>query len=440
MNKVNNQLVYLQEKEKGLEKIAASLKGLVPEAVEAMMNLGRSVPHTMHGIGRAPVADLYGSLARSGDIGKVVAEVSDLNRRALLGRGSIRTSYADLLGKSNTSPLSMLRKARDTVYSPLGKGFNHSGATLKEVAERDIENSIFTALAKQSHQPEVAKYAKNLVENRGYEHSELNSQIKKVMNDYIEGKDPSILIKNGAGDGRHLNLSVDRPIASFNGSPVLNIKKTMGIDGVESFNAKHTKLLNDFNKKIMKGEGVDPTIVNKIERSNKFAEQFGSKLREMSSSADDINRSKFTLDDLDSVEKVQTFFNNPHIEEAQKLLPDHHMDAITNEIVDYVHGATKMHGHDPAVVKDALAQKLSSLAADPSKANYLQSFQFERYSPEEMKKVMEAVRGTKRAATDEAIRLGADALGAATLTGMLGMGAYGALKPKEGLQHELQPL
>ena len=436
----NDHMVYLKAKEKSLDKIAMQVKGLIPDAVASMLSLGKAKGSSLLGINRTPVHDLYGSLSRSGDIGRVVSEVSDLSRQALLGRDSIKNSYSGILNSGSSSPLSLLRKAREKVYSPLGNSYAHSGSTLKEVASREIEESIFKALATQAHQPEVAKYAKNLVENRGYKHSELNSQIKKVMNDFAEGKDPSILIKNGAGDGRHLNLAVDRPIASFNGAPVLNIKKTMGFDGVESFNAKHLKLENKMSENMAKGKEYDYLLGYKLEKSKQFAEHFGDKLRLMSNSADDVNRSKFTLDDIDTVEKVKVFFQNPLIDDAQKFMPDYNMGLIADDIVNHVKKATRFRGDKPANIKEALSQKLSSIAGDPDKANFMQSFQFERYSPDEMKTVMEAVRGTKRATTDEAIRIGADALGIAALTGATGIVGYNMLKPKEGLQHELQQL
>ena len=208
----------------------------------------------------------------------------------------------------------------------------------------------------------------------------------------------------------------------------------MGIDGIDSFNAKHLALEHELAKKVQQGS-VTMDDYTKITRSNNFSREFGDKLHVMSGSADDLNKAKFTLDDLGSTSSVEAFFKNPHIEKSHKWMPDQQMEMVADDIVNHVHRAARTSGNDPKAIKEALSQKLNAIAADPNKANFMQSFQFERYSTEQMKNVMEAVKGTKKAVTDEYVRTIADAAGTIGVTGVLGGVAYGALKPNEQLQH-----
>lgn len=426
-------LETLKTKEKTLDKLAVSIKKIDMGMLQDMLNLGKSTLRGNDfsmGISRPPTKGLFESIQRSNDIGRVVAKADDLTNLAKQNKSSITKSYSGFLDKaSDSNPFSLMRQAKSQVYNPLDSSYHYAGSKLKDVAVQDVEASIFKALSRQAHNPGIEDYAKKLVATRGDRHSELNVHVKKIIDAYADGKDPAIIIP-----GNKLPITIDRPIASFNGSPVINLKKTHGIDGIDSLNKKHNALERSFIAK--RANGINdhtPEVQNlydQVLRSRDFTNHFGDKIRLMSSSPDKVNATKLTLDDLDSFGKVKALLKNPHMEQSHKLLSDVDHNAITDDIISAVHYQAKRHGDSPEVIKRALVSKLDEVSQNPMAVNYMQGFQLERYSADDMKRVMETLRSTKKNAIDEFVRTGADAVGA---TGMLGLGGaalYGMSQPR----------
>lgn len=426
--KNNESMVYTKKKEESIEKIANKIGRITEDAVAKMLNLGKA---TLRGgesvINRPPVYRLGESLDRSADLGRVVSRIEDLTEQANRAKSSLRNTY---FGGKN-SPSSLLAKARDTAYKdlPKGIGFTHEGSNLKDLANREIEESVFRSLARQSHIPEVDQYTRNLIATKDKANSELTHLLKSVKDDFSQGKEPTISVYNP--NGPNIALQVDRPVASYNGSPVINTKKTLNIDGIESFNEKHKKLEKELQRQQhLSGPNFNPLQVQKakeeLERSSEFKNAFEDKLKLMSASANKpVNKAQFTLDDLDSVHKVKSFLKNPHLEQKHKLLDDVSHENLTNWIIHNVENGGPN-------VKKSLTDSLDAIAQDPNTVNYLQGFQFQRYSPEEMKNVMEAVKGTKSNLNEERFRGISDALGIAGIggaTGLLGYAGYKSANP-----------
>jgi len=411
----------LEAKELVLSKQADLLRKIGLDDIKAMLSAGKRTLKGFEspmGISRPPIFGLNRSIGRASVLGATLSDIEELTHKANLNKGSIAKTYKGLFdSKSDTNPLQLLTQARNKAYS--------SANNLKKLSEAEIEESIFRSLARQGSNPQVESYAQHLVNTRGAKNSELSTHVKKIADDFIEGRDPVLLIKNGKGQGKNLNLTIDRPFASYNGSPVINTKKVMGIDGIESFNKKHIDLEQKYQRALLNANGAstDELIeaADKYQRSQAFNNVFGDKLREMSSSPDIVNKAKFTLDDLDTVEKAKTFLKNPFVDNAHKLMDDYTRENITNSIIGHI-------SKNPNDVKKGLSEALDQVAQNPNTANYMQSFQFERYSAEDMKNVMETLKGTKRRLLDERTRAVADALGAAGLAGVLGTGAYTAFK------------
>ena len=434
-------LTFIEQREKNIEKVASRVSALTQDIVEQMLNLGKQTPRggASSVISRPPQYGLAQNLSRSGDLGRVVSQIDDFTGQANQAKNSVMSTYFG----GEKSPLSLLTKAKDTAYSPLSKGFAHEGSTLKQLAERELEESIFRSLSRQAHIPDVENYARHLIRTKGQRNGELDHLLKQVRDDFSVGKEPVIMVR---GKGAPIALQVDRPIASFNGSPVINTKKTLNIDGIETFNQKHMALEKDLQRKwqFNGGQWTPETLVagEKLERSKNFKNAFEDKLKLMSSSeSKDVNRAQFTLDDLDSVHKVEVFLKNPHLETKHKLLDDATHDNISNWIVNQVRNS-------PKDIKHSLSDALDLVAQDPKSVNYLQGFQFQRYSTDEMRKVMEAVKGTKSNLNAERLRVISDAMGAVGIAGLGGLGMYASGKamnpepydPTKLLHHRNQEL
>lgn len=422
-----------EEREKSIEKVAGAISKLAPEMVEQMLRAGKGTlkgiesSHGLSGINRPPVVGLMDSLKRTQDLGKAVSEIDLLQELASKNRGSLKSTFLDIFDMgSQSNPFQLMRQARNKAYRPLGAGYNYPGSSLKQMAGTEIESSIFKSLARQSDIPEVNEYAKYLLNTRNERGSELKNLVRQVKDDYLNGKDPVIMVKDQHGRYNNISLHLDKPIASYNGSPAINIGKTHGIDGIESFNKQHYRLQDNYNKAWSRAQdATDPKLIaakDEFARSKDFGHQFEDKLKLMSSSANkQINKAEFTLDDLDSVDKVRAFLRSPHLKREHRLLPEGTHEQYTGYILREL-GQTN---GSPEAVKLKLTQILDDMAQSPEGTNFLQSLQFKRYSGEDMKHLMESLKGTKNAVMAEGTRTGLDAAG---LIGLPAIGLYGGYK------------
>ena len=418
-----------------LKKVTDSI-----DYVRDLLRRGKATrhPHSTEGLYRAHTTPFQDSIPRSEDLNKVVNNIKNLHEKAEKNSTSFFKSYKGLFNsKSDDNPFQLYRKANKAASTPLGKGYNFGNSTLKEIGKAEVESLIFQALAKHSNNPKVDDFAEQLFKDKDKPNSLLKKLIKGVEKDLINGKDPSISIPNVNTGGSRLEIKVDRPIASFNGSPAFNSKKTFGFDNVDDFNKQHEKIIKeykDIDSQVLNGtlHPRDPEylkVSQTMHESQNFKRQFGDKIRLMDEAVtSNFNTVRITLDDLKSADAAKTFFKNPHASQGVTGLSSIKLKELTDEMVDAIEKATRAKGDKPEVVKEAIIKKLDDFAGNPDKSGFLDTFHFDRYTANEMKDSMGAIKGTKADVELEGLRVGSNAVGALGLAGLMGAGAYQGYK------------
>ena len=440
-----------------MEKSAAFTLRRITDSIDNLrdiMKRGKAShhPHDEVELYRAYTTPFKDSIPRSEDINKAVNSIKNIHEKAEKNSESFLKSYRGLFNsKSEDNPFQLYRKANKVSSGPLGQGYNFGNNTLKEVEKAEIESLIFQALAKNANNPKIDAFAEKLFKEKGKPHSILEKLIKEVEKDMANGKDPSISIPIEGFGGRRLEIKVDRPIASFDGSPAFNSKKTFGFDNVDDFNKQHNRLIKNYHsldKKVKNGTLYikDPEYeeaTKQMYASLDFKNKFGSKIRLMDDTVtSNFNTVRITLDDLDSLDSARVFFKNPHASQGVTGLPPDRLDDLTDEMVSAIAQATRAKGNNKKVVKETIVKKLDEFAEDPKKSEFLNTFHFDRYTADEMKDSIGAAKGTKADVELEGLRIGSNAVGALGLTGLLGAGAYQGYQssfPEKG-KHKLGDL
>lgn len=367
------------------------------------------------------------------DLGEAAARVKGLANQADLNSHSIRSSYSGLFNsKSTSNPLQLLRKAKAMSYGKLGDDFFHSGSSLKEVADSEVEQLIINALGKNSGNTEVRNYAKHLLDSKSNSTSELRTLTKKVMKDFEDGVDPSIVVPNAAGTNTGMAIKIDRPVASYGGSPAFDMKKTFSIDTLDDFNKQHQQFVQKYDDAVDKaaahrfGPDAIRARVAKVQAesdlraSAKFRDAFGHKLPTTSGRMQ-IDTPRITLKDMNSFDEAEAFFRNPMARGGTSALSPTEAKVYTDNLLAHVRREIGSKGDSPLVIKNAIITKLDEFAKDPGASKFLDTFHFARYSADEMKDVVGVLKGSKNAVAQEYLRLGADAgavVGGGALAGL----------------------
>ena len=365
------------------------------------------------------------------DLGTASQQVRNLNQKADLGKTSLRNSYSDLFNTSSDSnPLQLYRQARSKAYQPLGDEFANAGSSLKEVANNEMKHLVVKSLGQQADNPEVLKYAKKLVDEDTGAFSDLTHLAKKVRRDFEEGVDATFTVPNAMGNGTGLTVKVDRPLATYNGSPAFDLQKTFGIRNADSFNKQHQAIAQNYddaarvhlaNRRDTKALQEFTTAKKDLELSAHFRDTFGRKITDTTAKTN-INTPKVTLADFKTLKDVEAFFKNPLASNGVSALPKGQTSMLADDLVDFVKQEIVSKGNSPQVIKNAIITKLDKFAQNPLQAGFLDTFHFARYSADEMKDVIGALKGTSNVVSTEYLRLGADALALGLGGGLAGLG------------------
>ena len=375
--------------------------------------------------------DLTRELDAAYDIGLAANQVKNLHAKAELGKKSITNSYSGLFDTfSETNPLQLYRQARSKKYSPLGDDFMHSGSSLKDVAEKEMEHLVIKSLGQQADNPKVVKYMQKLVNENDGNFSELQQIAKKVKSDFADGVDATVTVPDALGRGTSLTVKVDRPIATYNGSPAFDMSKTFGLNNVESFNKHHRSLISKFDDATAKLKANSSDLKAKTEMkkakeelslSSHFRDRFANKLPDGATNKG-AGTPQVTLNDFKSLQDVKSFFLNPLANRGVSALSTQKAQRLSDQLVKHVRGQIAQKGNSPQVIKSAIITKLDEFAKVPENAGFLDTFHFARYSPSEMKDVMNTLTGTRDQVSSEVLRLGADVGALGLGTGLAGLG------------------
>lgn len=415
-----------------------ALRKVTTGMLDDLLTMGRAQrSFTPNAINKGVVTNRFNNLLHevdaAHDLGVAASKVTDYMNKASLNRKSIRNSYSDLFNtQSETNPLQLLRSAKKTVYDPLGSGYMHAGSSLKDVAHNEVEHMIVNTLAKRADNPEVVNYAKKLVAENTGPGSELKLLTKKVIRDFEEGIDPIVNVPNAAGRGTSLDLKVDTPLTTFGGSPTFDLKKTFGVANLDDLNRSHQKLVDDWKEAYNKfGQSASETQIaaHKAQYSDLFRQRFGNKLQDAHLPGRAASKPRFSLDDVSSAEDATLFFGNPMAQQGVNSLPPDRIQGLQNEMVHSIQNAAAIKGNSPQVIKSAIINKLDEFSRNPDKAGFLDTFHLARYTNSEMKDIVDMLRSTKSAPSQEVLRLVSDA--GVGLFGLGAAGMYGYKKYKE---------
>ncbi len=345
---------YYNKKEELLEKQAGV--GNYADDLLKMLGLSRKA----NKLGRTPIYNLRASMERSDAIGSALGEAKKLVETAKINSDSITKSYG--FANKDTNPLSLYSQAKQKLKD------------VPDLLKEDFKNSILQSAARHSD-PKIHAFAQGLAKDNKL----MDTHVKKLMHDAAAGKELTLHIPNVNGMGKHVKMNIDSPLASYSGSPILNTKDVLGIDGINSFNSAVGKLKNS----------------DDIARGKKFGEVFAEKLK---------MRDPFTIRDLNTYEKAETYLNSPFVKDIYKSDRNLHKE-VTNDILN----AVKNNSGD---IEKTIKTKLSELASDPRKASYLDMLKLKRLDSTELKKLIETTETPRSRFNTEAFRLAFDATGA----------------------------
>ena len=425
------------------------IKGVTSQLLDDVWSLGSRRKSYSRGGGGGPFGhQLYEGVPTSAhvnladeidaahDLGLAASQTRGLTGRADINKASIKKSYSDLFNpQSESNPFQLLRQAKSKVYNDLGDEFIHKGSNLKDVTGNEMEQLIIKSLGKRADEPIVREYAEHLIKSNTHSGSDLKVLSKKMLDDFAEGIEPKINIPSQSGNRGSLSIVVDKPMATFHGSPVFDLKKTFGIKDIDDLNGQYRQMhdkAETLYSNLQNAKHLKPREQQKIqmefqraheevERTGEFMKRMGQKIQNASASGG-VNAAKFTLDDIKSYDDALVFFGNPLATKGVTSLQPAKVEMLSSELLQHIRQQTALKGNSPQVVKSAIISKLDNFAKDPSKAGFLDTFHFARYTTDEMKDIVGTLRGTKGSVMNEALRLGSDAAFAVGGVGLAGLG------------------
>lgn len=397
---------------------------------------------------RQPVTDLGEQIALAEEMGKRINLIRVNDRLADEASNSIMNSYKLFGGNRQQNPLFLKKES----LRELNKGLEHLGPAFEGFTGANALDAVAyhelkKAIGARVNEPGMSEFLEHISGNpKAFE-----SVLKDISAQYAKGMAPEIkAIYPGMDKTRPITLQMSMPLHTHNGAVSVDLTKAMGIDGKDSYASKYRKIRDIYESSTKKMDSMrdealenlnyapsgkrDPSMVMEsnfeevkktMERADKFDKLFGQKIVGLTPAGGAKaldNRMEFTLDDIDSIDKVKAYFReNPYLGDialdkgteggrvAFKKLSDNLVKQVENSVAGL--GANASSEQKAAAVRAAVRRTLAEYAKNPHESYYLNAIPFKHVGSDDLKNFGENVMSASHAVGKEKVRLLADAMG-----------------------------